>query len=154
MPSGAPPGHTRGGRPRGSKNKKKLNDRESIGQALDLAFKELGKDKIVEMSPANILRFAMHVAAVNGHGLAATSFAEKAAPYFDPKLTASTLDVNNKRSPQEYTDDELERLAESPLLIEHDASVSAKHPGSVQAGQPGSESGFSGEGRIIEAEVS
>lgn len=82
------------------------------------------------MRPSEILRFAMHVAAYSGFGLAAASLAEKCAPYFDPRLTSATIEARVKKDPSEFTDEELFALVGTTAskLIEGEPIPPAQPP--------------------------
>jgi hypothetical protein len=80
---GAAPGERRGGRAKGTPNKAKTVERESIAEALKVAFANIGHEAIDGMTPAQMLRFSAREAAKAGFIQAACALAKDAAPYFD-----------------------------------------------------------------------
>lgn len=92
---GSAPGERRGGRQKGTPNKAKAAQRESVAEALKVAFAALGPIAIDEMSPAEIMRLASREAIKAGHVLSGVAMAKDAAPYFDAKLVPTNHDANS-----------------------------------------------------------
>jgi hypothetical protein len=63
------------------------------------------------MSPLQIMLKAMSIEAAKNNWKQAAIFAEKAAPYVHPRLSAIDVNANVKRSIEEFTDEELIMLA-------------------------------------------
>jgi hypothetical protein len=87
MPHGAAPGERRGGRAKGTPNKKQL----TIECALATALKLIEPRTFDGMKPADFLDFAWKALAKAGLGQAAIAVARHAAPYFTPKQSRSEI---------------------------------------------------------------
>jgi hypothetical protein len=83
MPHGAAPGERRGGRARGTPNKKQL----TVESALAAALNRIGPGVIDGLKPADFLDLAWKELAKAGLGQAAIAVARDAAPYFTAKLS-------------------------------------------------------------------
>jgi hypothetical protein len=81
MPHGAAPGERRGGRAKGTPNKKWL----AVESALTAALNLIGPDAIDGLKPADFLDLAWKELAKAGQ--AAIAVARDAAPYFTAKLS-------------------------------------------------------------------
>ena len=122
MPRGSKPGERRGGRQKGTPNKKAPKVIQT-GTAFDTAVQMIPHDVIDAMKPAEFLDLAWKLLAKAGFGQAAASIAEKAAPYFSPKLASETH--------RNLTDDS--HRTETDLRRELD-EISAHEKGADQAG--------------------
>ena len=96
---GRPKGYPKtGGRIKGTVNKETVVRQDSLKAALAIAFSELGPEAIDKLSPAELLRTAMRVAAKAGLGPEAIAIAKDAAPYFNAKLAPCDGNTNNDKT--------------------------------------------------------
>ena len=105
--AGSRPGERRGGRRKGTPNKAKVEQERKLAEVYERARAELRPKDILAMSPLDVMLHAMTIAARSENWPVAAAMAKEAAPYIHPKLTAATLDARFRRSPSDFTDDEL-----------------------------------------------
>jgi hypothetical protein len=108
---------TKRGRPQGSRNKKSLEKDKRIlalVQGNDIeqiqGLPELTADKIVGMSPLDMIHYAAVVLATKGMWAAAGEMASKLAPYRHPRLSHVVSNTTLTKRFSEMNDDELATL--------------------------------------------
>jgi hypothetical protein len=87
MPRGSAPGERRGGRAKGTPDKVTVARQAAMAAAVADCFASMTDAQIEALKPKEIMLRAMHTAAKNGDSLLAVSIAERAAPYYDAKIT-------------------------------------------------------------------
>lgn len=87
MPRGSQPGERRGGRKKGTPDKATAERQAAMRAAVAECFATMTPAEIEALSPKEIMLRAMHTAAKSGDVLLAVNIAERAAPYYDRKLT-------------------------------------------------------------------
>ena len=96
MPRGAKPGERRGGRQKGAKNKVTI-ERETATAAIVAEAKAKG------VQPLEVLLGSMRQAWAQGDCKQASFFAAQAAPYIHPRLSSSEVKIDDKRTVNEFS---------------------------------------------------
>ena len=119
MAGGRLPGSPKvGGRQKGSLNKATIERKMSIEEAYKNLAAELSQSQKDSISPRDLLVRIMRAAVEAGNITLALAAAEKAAPYFHPRLANTTVDATIKRAPSDFSDAELLALAGNMTDVE------------------------------------
>src|SRR5580704_16662990 len=92
---GSKPGERRGGRARGTPDKATAARRAAMAAAVANAFDAMTPEQVAALKPAEVMLMAMHRAVRAGDVLLAVNIAERAAPYYNRKLTGP-IEVQGK----------------------------------------------------------
>lgn len=91
MPRGSALGERRGGRKKGTPDKATAARQAAMQAAVADCFATMSAAEIEALTPKEIMLRAMHAAAKNGDTLLAVNIAERAAPYYNSRLTKADL---------------------------------------------------------------
>jgi len=106
---GARPG---AGRPKGSKSQyKRASDAALLMSNHAMSMAKDIPPEIANMTPLQVMLKAMTLEAARNNWKQAAVFAEKAAPYVHPRLSAIDVNANVRRTIDEFSDEELIMLA-------------------------------------------
>ena len=87
MPRGSAPGERRGGRKKGTPDKATAARQAAMQAAVANCFASMTAAEIEALTPKEIMLLTMQAAAKNGDALLAVNIAERAAPYYNSRLT-------------------------------------------------------------------
>ena len=85
-------GHKTGGRQKGTPNKATVRLAAKLAEAAERATAGLSSSEIATMMPLDVMLLAMRLELEGGQWRSAASIAEKAAPYFHPKMAPRAED--------------------------------------------------------------
>ena len=91
MPRGSAPGERRGGRKKGTPDKATAARQAAMQAAVADCFATMTAAEVEALTPKQVLLLAMQAAVRNGDVLLAVNIAERAAPYYDAKITKAEV---------------------------------------------------------------
>jgi hypothetical protein len=94
MPRGSAPGERRGGRAKGTPDKATAARQAAMAAAVADCCAKMTAMEIAALTPKQVMLLAMQSALKSGDVLLAVNIAERAAPYYDAKITGP---VNSQR---------------------------------------------------------
>ena len=102
------------GRPKGSKSQyKRASDAALLMSNHAMSMAKDIPPEIANLTPLQVMLKAMTLEAARNNWKQAAVFAEKAAPYVHPRLSAIDVNANVRRTIDEFSDEELIMLAGS-----------------------------------------
>jgi hypothetical protein len=114
-------GERRGGRAKGTPDKATAARQTAMAAAVEDCFATMTQAEIEALTPKDVMLRAMHTAARKGDTLLAVNIAERAAPYFNAKITGP-IDIQGRLSLEQLvmgaiSKEEREAAAAPPVYL-------------------------------------